>query len=447
MAGKVTLTVIRGVPEGKTFSFEEHDTFLCGRLKENHVCLAEDNLVSRHHCILEINPPDVRIRDLGSLNGIYINGERYGGRARKETPEEGAKRTYPTLDLQDGNTIGIGETTLLVSIEMPEPAARRIYCQHCQKDVTAEAGTGQQGPIICSACQRSMQPELEVSSQPDPSPVVEIIPDYQLVRELGKGGMGEVYLVRHIQDGHLAALKFMLPKVAVDESARIRFLREIKTTYELQHRHIVRFISNGIYQGAFYFLLEYCKGGNVYDLMKARGGRLPLHEAGPIMLQALEGLAYAHSQRFIHRDLKPPNILLSGMEGQWSAKIADLGLAKNFEEAGLSGMTVTTRGFAGSLVYMPREQIINFKYIKPVSDVWSIGATYYHLLTGRLPRIKRPGEETINMVLYGEAVPIRQRNPEIPPAVASVIDRALLTDETKRYQDAGEMYQALASAL
>ena len=185
----------------------------------------------------------------------------------------------------------------------------------------------------------------------------------------------------------------------------------------------------------------------MYDLMMRRGGKLTLHEASPIMLQVLKGMAYVHSEGFIHRDLKPPNILLSGKEGQWVAKIGDMGLAKNFEEAGFSGMTVTSGGFAGSLAYMPREQIINFRNIKPVSDIWAIGATYYHMLTGYLPRARRPGEEPINIVLYGKAIPIRQRNPDIPQSVAAVIDRALTSNEIERYQNAGEMYRALSQAL
>lgn len=85
MTGKVTLTIVRGPKKGDTFTFDQHDTLLCGRLPDNHVCLPEDNLVSRHHCILEVNPPDVRIRDLGSANGTYINGKEYGAGKRRNT--------------------------------------------------------------------------------------------------------------------------------------------------------------------------------------------------------------------------------------------------------------------------------------------------------------------------------------------------------------------------
>lgn len=447
MPGKVTLAVIEGPKKGDIFPFEQHDTFLCGRMSDNHVSLPKDELVSRHHCILEINPPNVRIRDLGSLNGTFINEIKYGGRSKDETPEEGAKHSYPTVDLQDGDKITIGLTTLLISIEIPDKVTTKLHCQHCNKDVTIEAGQGQQGTFICSACRQAALSGAQTFFGQTPANTAEIIPGYQLLSKLGTGGTGVVYLVRHIKDGHEAALKVLLPQVAVDEEAQRIFLREIQTTRKLRHRHIVRFIEGGIQQGAFYCVLEYCKGGNVYDLMLRKGGKLTLDQAGPIMLQTLEGLAYAHSQEFIHRDLKPHNILLAGKEGQWIAKIGDMGLAKNFEQAGLSGYTITDGSFAGTAGYMPREQIVNFRYIKPVSDVWAIGATYYHMLTGSLPRVMRPQDDIINMILYGESTPIRERNPHIPPPVAVVIDRALLTNETERYQNAGEMHNALLQAL
>lgn len=92
MSGKLILTIITGPRTDKTFEFEEHDTLLFGRMDDCHVCLPDDQTVSRHHFILEVNPPDARIRDLGSLHGTYINGQKYGGREKHETPEEGARR-------------------------------------------------------------------------------------------------------------------------------------------------------------------------------------------------------------------------------------------------------------------------------------------------------------------------------------------------------------------
>jgi serine/threonine protein kinase len=278
-------------------------------------------------------------------------------------------------------------------------------------------------------------------------PEVEIrIPNYEIERKIGEGGMGAVYLVRHTKDNTHAALKVMLARIAVDTNKREEFQREMKATRALQHKYIVKFLESGAAGSIFYFLLEYCNGGCMFDLMRQRGGRVSIPEGGLLLLQALEGLAYVHAHGFVHRDLKPHNILLSGTGWQRVAKVADLGLAKNFEQAGLSGMTVTGN-FAGSFPYMPREQVTDFKYFKPVSDVWAMGATFYHILTGQFPRNYRAKQDPLEMVLSGAVVPIRQRDPSIPSPIARVIDRALADEVENRYQDAGEMYQEFARAL
>ena len=132
--------------------------------------------------------------------------------------------------------------------------------------------------------------------------------------------------------------------------------------------------------------------------------------------------------------------------GRLVAKVSDFGLAKNLASAGLSGMTATG-GFAGTPYFMPREQLTDFKYCRPVSDVWSIGATFYNALSGRFPREFPPKRDPINVILNDEPVPLRQSEPSIPALVAAVIDRALATDRSKRFQTAAEMRAALEQTL
>jgi len=164
------------------------------------------------------------------------------------------------------------------------------------------------------------------------------------------------------------------------------------------------------------------------------------------MLQSLEGLAYAHRHNIVHRDLKPHNLLLAGSDGRWTAKIGDLGMAKNFEKAGLSGRTLTG-AYAGTPQFMPREQVINFKYVKPVSDVWSLGATFYGMLTGQTPHDFPRGLDPIEVVLGGKIIPIRQRDASLPKKLAEVIDRSLMVKPQERFQDASEFRRALEPAL
>ncbi len=496
MPAKVKLEVTEGAKQGEKFVFEEHDTFLFGRKNDCHVCLPDDPCVSRHHFIMEVNPPDARLRDLGSLNGTHVNDEKYGGREKHETPEEGATRQYPEVDLHDGDEVRVGDTVFRVSVELPAEcvecgveipddareqcawvggtyicarcrrkieAAEKpkkppkppepVRCKMCGKDVSDEVGAARRGDYVCEDCRQKVLADpsallkalLREAIEPQ-APAELKIPDYEIVRKLGEGGMGAVYLAQHKRTGERVALKVMLAKVAVNDRARKVFMREIENMATLRHKNIVELYDHGSTGGVFYCLLEFCEGGSVDDLMKRRGGHLSLNEAGPITLQALEGLAFAHERGFIHRDLKPPNILLTGTEGNWTAKVADLGLAKNFDQAGLSGMTATG-SYAGTYPFMPREQVTNFRYVKPVSDVWAMGATLYNVLTGRYPYDFQRGQDPVAVILRGKIVPIQDRNVRIPRQVAQVIDHSLAVRTKDRYQDAGEMRKALAKVL
>jgi hypothetical protein len=452
MSGIVRLTVKEGVMRGKEFVFDVHDTFLFGRMDECHACLPDDVRVSRHHFILEANPPDARIRDLGSLNGTYVNNTRYGGRKSHETPEEGAKRRYPQVDLRDGDEIKVGKTVLHVKVEVPTKFVGSIFCQHCERDVTAEVGPTRRGDYICEACRREarndfatlLMASMQQSDQSDETNLN--LPDYEIEKKIGEGGMGAVYLVHHKNRRERAALKVMLSKVAVDEIARKQFLREIEVTLKLRHENIVEVFDHGSSGSLFYFLMEYCEGGSLQSLIDRRGRPLSLAEAAPIMLQALDGLAHAHQNKIIHRDIKPQNILLKGSDLNWTVKIADMGLAKDFTQAGFSGMTATGDA-SGSLPYLPREQLTNFKYLNPASDVWSIGAAFYYMLTGHYPRSFPKGKDPLEAILYGEIIPVRQRDLSIPKRIAEVIDRSLADNISERYQSASEVRQVLEKAL
>jgi serine/threonine-protein kinase len=489
MRGKITLKVTAGPLRDLTFNFEDHETFIFGRAKDCHARLAKDDITaSRHHFILEVNPPDVRLRDLGSLNKTLVNGIGYGGREFWESPDEAVKRNYPTVDLHDGDEIRVGETIFKVimqaycrdcGLEIPDSfkplckisdflylcgscrnkgdsedantvLTRARSCELCGKDVSGEMGA-RPGVYTCEACRTKGAANLAsmleryVHKSDAPTEMVGAgITMYDVGKKIGEGAMGEVFVARRKSDGMQAAVKVMLAKVAVDEYSRQMFLREIKEMDRLDHPNIVKMLSYGSYGSSFYFVMEYCQGGSLSDLYKRRGP-LNLTEATPIFSQALEGLAAAHQLGTVHRDLKPPNILMTESHGG-IVKIADFGLAKNFEKSGLSGFTVTGAA-GGTPEFMPREQYTNYKYVKPSTDVFSIGATFYYLLTGKFVRDFSSKEDRISVVLNKDVIPIQNRGVSIPPQTAKVINRSISDDAGERYSSSVEMLQELRDAL
>jgi serine/threonine protein kinase len=190
--------------------------------------------------------------------------------------------------------------------------------------------------------------------------------------------------------------------------------------------------------------MEYCAGGSLAGALHARAAPLETAAAVRLALQALDGLSFAHEKGFIHRDIKPENILLADAAMN-VVKLTDFGLAKSFQQAGLSGMTAT--GFAaGTLQFMPREQLTNFRLLRPASDVWSMGATLYYMLTLRYARDFAAGKDPLAIVLGGGVVPIRDRDPRVPSALAEVVDRAVDDDLNRRYVSATEFRDALRKA-
>ena len=618
---KVNIEVTAGPARGRVFSIDQADLFIVGRAKDSKISLPNDPYLSRQHFVLEISPPNCRVTDLGSKNGTFVNGVRYGGRKPDPQVKQALNGTL-SVTIQNAEIV-VGDTRLKVRVdsanapsapagpagalhvfavpssgavprseaefkrqaipisaaaarlataapeinydtkadtvrdesdqaplspakanradcdqtimESPPPgddsdrtilerpdmedtpsaiplaAGEELCCAHCGRDVTEEAGT--RGRIagaeyVCHECranhafktkERMVRKAIlpsPVSSGPGPkfpaSAGMDLsqyeslnYPGYKVVDLLGSGGMGVVYKAVRETDGVIVAIKSLLPNVPVSfENYRI-FHREIELTSKLRHPNIVEVLDHGRVKGAYYCVLEFVDGLSLKDYIFQMGGQLTLKQATPLMLDVLSGLAAAHNAKIetraagpkmmsgiVHRDLKPENILLRRDAFGWTPKIADFGIAKSFESAGMTDMTIA--GVCGTPTYWPREQLTHYRYLHPATDVFSIAAVFFEMLTGQCAR---PGMQETLVQCHKRSIspqlsdfmrvignnpipPIRTLVPQLPHQIASVIDKALLEvevplDEVEmretlqrlRYPDAAVFRVALTDAF
>ncbi len=279
------------------------------------------------------------------------------------------------------------------------------------------------------------------------------ISDYEIREELARNGTMNVYLAQ-APDGRDVVVKALLPSGQVKESQQQAFFREIRITSALRHRNIVEFIDSGVANGLLFCVMEYCNGGTLRELLLQLGRPLNCAEALPLICQVLAGLHYAHTAAIpskedpaaivhgiVHRDIKPENILLHyNAEGQYTVKIADFGLSKAFQLADRYGWT-RTGDIGGSLSFLCRQQIVNYKYVKPEVDVWSAVAVLYFLLTGMPPRSGKT--LTFNSILTHPPRPIAEHGRDVPPELAGLIDTALDDSGPLRFKSAMEIRNEL----
>lgn len=342
-----------------------------------------------------------------------------------------------------------------------EAAARVIYSCHeqdCQKDVSSFANRDGRAVelrevsyYLCETC---------VSKKTDPyyrsNP--KEIGGYTILKRLGAGGMGEVFKVRHNQTGRVAALKLMLPIEKSDDRSLRRFHREISMMQVFKHPNLVRLFEAGQEGKSPYFISEFVPDGDFSQFISEDGSpTLSAQQAVHYIEDALVGLEYFHRATYVHRDLKPENILMRREGGVHQPKVADFGLSKCYEKHG--GTTTREGEFAGTWMYMPPEQITDFKYSRPPVDVYAMGVTLYYLLSGcsPLPGFPAPWEvkakpnqirlkkEPFKIILDDQRIPLKQQNGKLPVELCKVVDKSLSMKAVNRYQTAEDFRQALLS--
>lgn len=271
--------------------------------------------------------------------------------------------------------------------------------------------------------------------------------------------MGVVFQAVHESTRRLCAVKEMLPDAMSDEKSFRLFDREIGVQSMVLHPNLARILERGRDGDRLFFSVEYLAGGDAYRLATARGGLLDPVVACSIVRDCLRGLKALHDHGFVHRDLKPRNLLLSRPPDHPNAiaKITDYGLAKSYEEAGNSLFDLTRAGeVAGSMMFMAPEQILNYRFVKPPADLYAMGVSLYFLLTRKFPvnfptdggshapaRVRHP----IQAMIDDAPIPVGRRRRDLPEAVQLLVDQAVQKDLSARYKVADEFLADLDAYL
>ena len=273
---------------------------------------------------------------------------------------------------------------------------------------------------------------IRADSSPPPGTKVRYFGDYELLEEVGHGGMGVVYKARQMSLNRIVALKMILPGQLTNDAAVRRFRAEAEAVANLQHPNIVAVHEAGVHDGQHYFAMGYVEGQSLAEMV--RENPLPAKQAAEYVQKIAEAVHYAHQQGTLHRDLKPSNVLIDAHD---EPRVTDFGLAKRLErDSGLTG----TREILGTPSYMAPEQAEGkHERIGVASDVYSLGAVLYELLTGRAVFRAATPVETLRLVIDVEPVSPRLLNPKVPRDLETISLKCLEKEPSKRYAAADEL--------
>jgi serine/threonine-protein kinase len=267
-----------------------------------------------------------------------------------------------------------------------------------------------------------------------------LIEGYELLEKLGEGGMGGVYLARKLSTGENVAIKVLRKSLGRNNAYVDRFVREAKLAAQLDHPHIVKAIEVGASGGYQYLAMEYVEGRSVQKVMSAVG-ELDEREALRVTLQVTLALDHAWRRGIIHRDIKPDNILL---DSKGAVRVTDLGLAR---EAGAARRLTQSGVLIGTPHYMSPEQVQGEKQIDVRSDIYSLGATLYHMVTGRPPFEGSSAAVVMTMHLSEQLPWPADVNPAVSEHCCQLIQKMMAKDPADRYEAPPELAEDLQRVM
>ncbi|MEZ0227849.1 MAG: protein kinase [Planctomycetota bacterium] len=387
---ELVLTFLSGTLSGQTFEFLGPRKVVIGRAGGCDIGVF-DNRVSRRHCSIDFEGGRAQVKDLGSANGTYVNGTQTGLGV-----------------LRAGDRLRLGDTE--VRIDIQERARTVRPSGSASEEIT---------PVSTTFLRRT---HLRIP-----------IPGYTLGGCVGEGATGAVFRAR-AADGRVVAIKVIDASDTLPEEDRRRFEREIELAMSLDHPNVVRTLGHGQEGPFLYLVMEFVEGETLRSRI-AKQGELPVPVALHVLRQIASALDYARTQDLVHRDVKPENILI-GDDGV--AKLTDFGLAKSVLTAGRSGLT-RVGDVLGTLAYMSPEQLASSVNADHRSDIYSLGASLHHMLTGETPFKARTNVDYLNKILCEPPPLIVLSRPEVPPIVGTLAAKCMRKKPEERYQTAAEI--------
>ncbi len=377
--------------------------------------------------LVTVRPPSEQLWLVGVLEQPAFDGTAWVARAPNRVPATNISALRRSITFVSGKGISQDKGTLGMSLQMP----RALTAGDVAQLLAAIDG------VVPAAAPAPAAPARVIDGR------------YEIIRELGKGGMGVVYEARHTGTGRHVAVKEIVGDL--DATLLERFQREVRATRTIETRHIAPVLDTGHddHTKHPYLVMELLHGSDLQEIL-GRAGSVPEHVALRIAAQACVGLARAHAAGVVHRDIKPANLFLARRDHELVVTLLDFGVARVKEQMnGVTSMTLTSTGIMlGTPLYMSPEQVVGAKDLDHRTDLWALGVVLYEALTGATPH---EDAETIGALLVAicskPARSVRDFSPDISPAAAAIVARALELSPASRYPSAEAMLADLREAL
>ena len=429
---EILLRVTGGPHLGQEYVIDRRDTYTVGRSSRVQFPVNLDLMLSREHFKLESQLPLCHLIDLGSTNGTKVNGLR-----------------VERVLLREGDVIQAGDSSFVVHFAEDTGAEICTTCAGCggripiaERPSTGSSFSHDQKEVrLCQECEarRLKFPKTD--------------PDYLIEEWIGGGGMGEVFRAQQLSRNRPVAIKMISSNCVLGEKANGYFRREIEVLRDLLmpsgqiHPSIVAFYQLYEIDSQYQLVMEYVDGKNALEWTRALNSAVADRQQRPLQIgrHLLSALDYAHSKGYVHRDVKPSNLLVMGPVHRPRVKLSDFGLAKSFADSGCF-TTLTRQGdIGGSIGFISPDHIRDFSDVREPADIYSAGATLFYLLTHKYPYLgfdpRQP--DSYSIILQHPPVPLRAYRTDAPEGLERVLLKALQKQPRDRWKSAQAMSDAL----